>query len=213
MGQNAVRLSVAIFGLLHGANPSPIWTVAAVNSMCSRKHILGSIVCSSIIDGAHLVYSIEVVLHISLSHCLFHYHTVYSIDSNLPQLRRIHYIDHASLYFLGRKKRRPSRNSAWSFRHSTRKTRAPENRLTWGRRIPHTFATSSEKDHPNIICIRGVCANTRICAGRKVCDTCIISWWWHRGAATTNGIVRCICVGDVDRYDRTRNQGLSLYWT
>ena len=71
MGQNAVMLSVAIFGLLHGANPSPGWTVAAVNSMCNRKHILGAVVSSNIIDGAHFLSSIEVVLLISLSHCLF----------------------------------------------------------------------------------------------------------------------------------------------
>jgi hypothetical protein len=56
---------------LHG------WTVAAFYSMCNRKHILGAIVSSSIIDGAHLLYSIEVVSHISLSHCLFLYHTLF----------------------------------------------------------------------------------------------------------------------------------------
>lgn len=62
MGQEAVLIGVVIFGLLHGANPSHGWTVAALYSILSRRRVLGAIVSSGIIAGAHFLSSIIVVI-------------------------------------------------------------------------------------------------------------------------------------------------------
>lgn len=68
MGQEAAIIGVVIFGLLHGANPSHGWTVAAVYSIRSRRRMVGAIVSSGMIAGAHFLSSIIVVIaYISLT--------------------------------------------------------------------------------------------------------------------------------------------------
>jgi nickel/cobalt exporter len=62
MGQEAVIIGVVIFGLLHGANPSHGWTVAALYSIRSRRLVLGAIVSSGMIASAHFLSSIIVVI-------------------------------------------------------------------------------------------------------------------------------------------------------
>jgi nickel/cobalt transporter (NicO) family protein len=68
MGQEAAIIGVIIFGLLHGANPSHGWTVAAVYSIRSSRSLVGAIVSSGVIAGAHFLSSIIVVIaYISLT--------------------------------------------------------------------------------------------------------------------------------------------------
>jgi nickel/cobalt exporter len=87
MGQEAVIIGVVIFGLLHGANPSHGWTVAAVYSIRSRRRVLGAIVSSGMIASAHFLSSIIVVIaYISI--------TLYV---QLPQL----YLNYAAAIALG----------------------------------------------------------------------------------------------------------------
>lgn len=62
MEQDAVIIGVVIFGLLHGVNPSHGWTVAALYSIRSRRRVLGAIVSSGMIAGAHFLSSIVVVI-------------------------------------------------------------------------------------------------------------------------------------------------------
>jgi nickel/cobalt exporter len=62
MVQEAVIIGVVIFGLLHGANPSHGWTVAALYSIRSKRRVLGAIVSSGMIAGAHFLSSIIVVI-------------------------------------------------------------------------------------------------------------------------------------------------------
>jgi nickel/cobalt exporter len=87
MGQEAVIIGVVIFGLLHGANPSHGWTVAALYSIRSKRRVLGAIVSSGMIAGAHFLSSIIVVIaYISIT-----------MFVQLPQL----YLNYAAAIALG----------------------------------------------------------------------------------------------------------------
>ena len=57
-----VLIGVIAFGLFHGVNPSHGWPVALLYSMRSKRPLLGGIISSSIISGAHFVSSIVVVI-------------------------------------------------------------------------------------------------------------------------------------------------------
>ena len=57
-----VLVAIITFGLLHGVNPSHGWPVALLYSMRSKRPLLGGIISSSIISGAHFVSSIVVVI-------------------------------------------------------------------------------------------------------------------------------------------------------
>jgi nickel/cobalt exporter len=87
MEQDAVIIGVVIFGLLHGVNPSHGWTVAALYSIRSRRRVLGAIVSSGIIAGAHFLSSIVVVIA---------YITI-TLYVELPQL----YLNYAAAIALG----------------------------------------------------------------------------------------------------------------
>jgi nickel/cobalt exporter len=87
MVQEAVIIGVVIFGLLHGANPSHGWTVAALYSIRSKRRVLGAIVSSGMIAGAHFLSSIIVVIaYISVT-----------MFVQLPQL----YLNYAAAIALG----------------------------------------------------------------------------------------------------------------
>jgi nickel/cobalt transporter (NicO) family protein len=87
MVQEAVIIGVVIFGLLHGANPSHGWTVAALYSIRSKRPVLGAIVSSGMIAGAHFLSSIIVVIaYISIT-----------MFVQLPQL----YLNYAAAIALG----------------------------------------------------------------------------------------------------------------
>jgi nickel/cobalt transporter (NicO) family protein len=87
MGQEAVLIGVVIFGLLHGANPSHGWTVAALYSIRSKRRVLAAIVSSGMIAGAHFLSSIIVVIaYISIT-----------MFVQLPQL----YLNYAAAIALG----------------------------------------------------------------------------------------------------------------
>ena len=87
MGQEAILLGVITFGLLHGANPSHGWTVAALYSIRSKRRMLGAIVSSGMIAGAHFLSSIIVV---------FAYMSI-TMFVELPQL----YLNYAAAIALG----------------------------------------------------------------------------------------------------------------
>jgi nickel/cobalt transporter (NicO) family protein len=87
MGQEALLLGVVIFGLLHGANPSHGWTVAVLYSIRSKRQVLGAILSSGMIAGAHFLSSIIVVIaYISIT-----------MFVQLPQL----YLNYAAAIALG----------------------------------------------------------------------------------------------------------------
>src|SRR3712207_111837 len=87
MGQEALLLGVITFGLLHGVNPSHGWTVAALYSIRSKRRMLGAIVSSGMIAGAHFLSSIIVV---------FAYMSI-TMFVELPQL----YLNYAAAIALG----------------------------------------------------------------------------------------------------------------
>jgi nickel/cobalt transporter (NicO) family protein len=61
--QDATLLGVIVFGLLHGISPSHGWTVAVLYSIRNKRSpLLGSIVSSGIIAGAHFLSSIIVII-------------------------------------------------------------------------------------------------------------------------------------------------------
>jgi ABC-type nickel/cobalt efflux system permease component RcnA len=85
MGQKALELGVIMFRLMHGANPSHGSTVAALYSIGSKRPLLGAIVSSGMIAGAHFLSSISVIIaYIYLSITMF---------VKLPQL----YLNYAQL--------------------------------------------------------------------------------------------------------------------
>jgi nickel/cobalt exporter len=87
MVQEAVIIGVVIFGLLHGANPSHGWTVAALYSIRSKRRVLGAIVSSGMIACAHFLSSMVVVIaYISIT-----------MFVQLPQL----YLNYAAAIALG----------------------------------------------------------------------------------------------------------------
>lgn len=59
---DGVLIGIIVFGLLHGANPSHGWLVAALYSIHSRRPLVSSSISSGIIAGAHFLSSIVVVM-------------------------------------------------------------------------------------------------------------------------------------------------------
>ena len=62
MSSIATLMGIIGFGLSHGINPSHGWPVAVLYAMRTRKPLLGGIVSSSIIAGAHFMSSIVVIV-------------------------------------------------------------------------------------------------------------------------------------------------------
>ena len=89
MSSIATLIGIIGFGLSHGINPSHGWPVAVLYTMRTKRPLLGGVVSSSIIAGAHFVSSIVVVVAYII--------VVNTLEIKIPEI----YMNYGAAFALG----------------------------------------------------------------------------------------------------------------
>jgi ABC-type nickel/cobalt efflux system permease component RcnA len=89
MSSIATLIGIIGFGLSHGINPSHGWPVAVLYTMRTKRPLLGGVVSSSIIAGAHFVSSIVVVVAYVI--------VVNTLEIKIPEI----YMNYGAAFALG----------------------------------------------------------------------------------------------------------------